>query len=322
MTILFTGTESEAFNFSSPPVVSTTATFFDNRFVRHALRLPTSEMSSAKWAPGEKNVWLHFDGAVTNTTGFAGTIGLKADDGTQLVFLNGTSNQDWWLPQFYIRTPAGTSQYVYRVADTFLNRRVVDIHYRNTVDGRIALYIDFVKVYEITGDFSALPDARYFSAGSTANFPAFYISQVIVATTTTLGHKLAYQPPLDNGIHTAWTGDVSQVNQTLVNDASFISSNTPDQRESFTKALFTVPIGMTVRAVGVSSRARSDESGPQKLSHMLRFGSTDYDSPATDLDVGLTTVQHLWHLNPATGEPWVNIDAGSATLEFGVKAVA
>lgn len=316
MTVLFAGTEPDAFNYPSAPSFETGGGRYDGTFVRGALR-PNGNVSSPDWTP-VKSTWLHFDHCVYQNNSLNADLGLEAADGTPLVRVifntgDATGTMIYWNGTTWVglgKVPISNSSLL-----------TYDIHYRNTATGRIAFYVGSSLIAQATGDFSALKDAARFRANNNNNF-WMALSQVVVADEPTLGFKLAYRQPTGAGVHTAWAGTFAEVNAQIPTDTVNISSNTADQRESFTKALFTVPNGMEVKTVGATARTRRGETGPQKISMSLRFGSTDYDSPAKDVGVDMRPIQAFWDVNPATGLKWVNVDAGSITVEFGVKAVA
>lgn len=319
MSILFVASEVDSFEFAGTWGQTTDANYFDNVYVRTAFAPKNGHVALSPVFPAAADeTWLHFEQRYTYVGGAlqdrsmsllsaagAEILRVRDDAGKSRVeYYNGTS---WVL--------VGTWNHADR-------RDVFDIRYRNTADGVISLYQNNYLLFEATGDFSALLDVVRLRVYSTSGNDTWWLSQIIVADEPTLGFHASYRQPTAAGTHTAWTGTWDEVDAILPNPALFIASDTVDQRENFLKSIFNVPNGFSVKAVAVTALGRRGATGPQNANLSIRFGSTDYDSSAKPLALGLSPVQAFWHTNPATTLPWVNSDAGSATLEFGVKAAA
>lgn len=318
MTILFAGAEPDAFKYNGSVAQITTTDHFDAAFARGAMSFSGGSRADSAPVPipGDKDIWFHWEARMPGTNATAASIDGQSSAGVSMFrwYVPGTAN-----PQFQYWNG---SAYVTLATIPFDSARyTVDINYRNTVDGRIALYVNNYLMVEVAGDFSALANVDRITIFNRSN-NGFSLSQVIIADECTIGFKLAYRQPTAGGTYTAWAGTFNEVDDFVPVESSFINTGVAETRESFTKAAFSVPVGYRVKAVGATARARRGEGGPTNIAFMLRFGSTDYDSGDKALALDFNPVQAFWHVNPATTLEWTPADAGSASVEFGVKARA
>lgn len=147
-------------------------------------------------------------------------------------------------------------------------------------------------------------------------------SQFVVADEPTIGWRLMTAYPSGVGANSDWTGSYTSVDETSGTsgwDADFIFSDTNGDVSTF--ALTTVGglTGYTVRAVGVSARAKKGASGPSNLQLVLRSGGTDYTSSSQSLSVGYGAHVAVWEQDPNTSADWLN--ASISSLQAGVKAI-
>ncbi len=145
----------------------------------------------------------------------------------------------------------------------------------------------------------------------------WYYSEVIITDDEpTLGWRLSTLTPNTNGNYNEWAGDVAGVQG--VADGQSISSDTPNERQSWTLSTYGGPATSSgVRAV-VNKIIASDGagSGPSNITPFTRHGSTDHDGTAYSPD-GLAKMVILDD-DPDTGLTWDTADL--ATLEVGVKS--
>lgn len=313
MTVLFVGAEPDSWDASAALIVSTSGVDFRATYGRLGFAPLLSALCySIAWTPVSET-WLHWDGRMigTNASTISTELVSAAGQGqVRLAFISNVPTLQSWNGSAWVTLWTG-------VQDTALHE--YDIAYRNETDGFISLYIDGYRQYHATGDYSAMTDVNRVSIVARALNGMWY-SQVVVADEPTIGFRVAYRPPTGAGNYTAWTGAFGDVDDTVIDLTDFITSNTAAQSETFTKAVFTAPAGFRVKTVGMAAYARRGATGPQNLGMMLRFGSTDYVSADKPLELGFKAYQHFWHVNPATTLEWTPADAGSVTVEFGVRS--
>ncbi len=322
MAVLFAGTEIESF-LTNLTAQASTSGYFDSTYVRCAMVPAPGEVFATPVFAAQSHLWFHFDLRLFDGTSstplyinFIGTDGvawlrLRNGPDLQLERWNGSAYVSVWT------YPSGVPDY------TTVHSYDLEIDIPGDV---IKLYIDNYVTYHSTADNSAFSDFEKMSVtGGQRTMGAF--SQIMVADEITAGWKMFYRPPTGDSVvsgHSAWTGGYVDVDEYLNNyDSDFISSATANQIELMTKGSISIPNGFAVKAVGVSARAKNSASGPQSYQPVIRFGSTDYvgDTITPDLTFGGAPGFYGWAVNPATSLPWVPSDAGSSTLEFGLKSI-
>jgi hypothetical protein len=313
MTILLTASEPDAFVYANVGILTDAATFQAD-FARCSFTFLNGD-AYINFPPSATNeTWFHFD--VNSPSGGGGT-GYWTFRSASLVNVVRLSFDGSGV--IAIQHWNGTSWVIAPGSFPVSGLRTVDIRITNKVAGIIEVYVNNVKVLGVSGDFSGLDTPAQFAYSQRAG-SQLYFSQIIAADEPTIGFKLASRHPTGAGFHTAWDGTWDDVDDIVPTMTSFISTGTANARENFTKAVFTAPSSYKVKTVAVAARARRGTTGPDKLVGSLRFGSTDHDSPAKALSLGFQTYQFFWDQNPATLLPWTLADAGSVTVEFGLKA--
>jgi hypothetical protein len=155
--------------------------------------------------------------------------------------------------------------------------------------------------------------------GRTVHSTAY--SQIIVADEPTIGWKLMTVPMTGQGsTHTFTTGGFANIDETVYSDGDFIQSNTAAQVELFTGTPVGSFTGYTIRAVGVTARAKQSGAGPTKMRLLLRAGGTTYDNGSDiTLDFGYGAYCAVWETNPSTAADFLSSEI--TALEYGVKSV-
>lgn len=214
-----------------------------------------------------------------------------------------------------------------QISVTMGSRQTIDLQVVcNSASGSIKLYIAGTqRITSGTIDLSAitaLNKNRFlgYTEPSSGLATHTYVSQVIVANESTIGMRLLTRYPNAAGATSSWTGAYTDIDEIVYEDADFILSGSNNQVSTFGQTGPAIT-GYTVRAVGVTARARKGASGPQNLRHALRVSGTDYFSGSDiALDAGYLATETIWETNPATSAAWVNtaIDA----LQPGVKSIA
>lgn len=116
-----------------------------------------------------------------------------------------------------------------------------------------------------------------------------------------------YQVAAINGNSASNTGAASgvytDVNETVVNDATAIAVSTSGNKAGQTKAVLTAPSGYAVGAMVLSARGRAAGSITDgKLG--VRSGGTNYSSSGRSFSSGYEPRQSIRQTDPATGAAW------------------
>lgn len=194
-----------------------------------------------------------------------------------------------------------------------------DIYFRAGVSGEVTVWRDEELVATWSGDTSLVSiENLLFGNPVSSGAQVSVISQVLVADSPTLRSKVSSRRPDNNGTYTAWTGDVTALDEAVSDFADQIVTSSTSDRESFTCSArsFTgyQPLGVGVTLMGY----RAGASSP-KIRTFLRRSGVDYDGTDITLDFGRSRHRELWETDPSTGTAWTAEAAQDATLEFGVQ---
>lgn len=336
MTFDFAGNEMEAFNVSTANVVEQAiAGYFDTACSRTAIRLglgsPAGEYADTPTVTARTTRWLHcyYRVSISSAASNAAPILILFNDvGTQVFRIyfpnanNVTSAQaQYWNGATWVNIGAAISL----VASTTYT---FDLEVVCGASGSFRFFINS-SILAASGSATMtavtnIARARFHtttSSGSSGN--QSYVSQVILANESTLGHQYYTKPPTADGANTTWSGTFADVDETPLSQADFIESLNANEVETFTGAAITIPPNVVVKAVVVSGQMKNVAGGPQNAQGALRKGGVNYFS-ANIPGVGLSyaPAQAIFENDPSTAVPWVPADAVAATLEFGYRSIA
>lgn len=194
-----------------------------------------------------------------------------------------------------------------------------DIYFRAGSSGEVTVWRNEEVVATWSGDTGSLSiDNLWF--GNPVEFGAqeAVFSQILVADFSTLRSKISSRRPDVNGTYTAWTGDVTALDEAVSDLTDAITTTSTSDRESFTCSARSFS-GYAPKAVGVTFMGyRSGASAP-KVRPFLRKSGVDYDGADVTLDFGRSRHAEFWENDPETLSPWSAASAGAASLEFGVQ---
>jgi hypothetical protein len=148
-----------------------------------------------------------------------------------------------------------------------------------------------------------------------------YASKIFMDTEDTRNSDLITCAANGDGFNTAWTGTYTDINEIAVNDATFISSNTTGQKETFTIATPSIGIN-NIKAVVLGCRSNRSGAGPQNIEPVLRLSGTDYIGSVFATDANINSQSIVIGVNPATGNLWQNSEVTSANFEYGYRSAA
>lgn len=144
-----------------------------------------------------------------------------------------------------------------------------------------------------------------------------YWSQILGADFDTRDSR--YQMPLINGAGgaTDGTGAYTDVNETVLSEATAAFVTAVGQNRSFTHAAITVPGGYQIGAACVSGRVRDDESVDVALG--FRVNGTNYPTDV-DSSTGYEPRTLMLETNPDTAAAWDQTTYNNAEPLFGAVA--
>lgn len=311
-------------------IEDTTAGTFDSSFARCSVVAVGSSCYAETQDYGASAItaegWMHFDLSMS-AGGVAGErtlLSWRDNAGAERVRLthdpsNGNTKLYYDVGAGIVQAGSTITTVLQGSRQTFDLRAVI-----NGASGSLTLYIaGNARITSATIDFTAITNlnkARFTGwlwAGGVDNGRT-NVSQVIIATESTIGMAVMTGYPSGAGANTAWGGTFVDIDETVYDDTDFISSATNGQRESVAVTLVSAITGYNVRAYCVNARAKKGSSGPANLQLSVRVGATDYDSSSKALDLGYGSWGNVWEDNPATAVDWTAAEATAA--QAGVEA--
>jgi hypothetical protein len=326
----FAGGELSSFDPADSSAIESLDTIFgsytwNTSFARCALRITgaTSYASSPKWTAAS-TFWFHasvfpsLTSPVGRTLSFlaAGVEVMKATTET------GGGGDIWrfYTLQSSVLTDVGVTA---TTSSDTLNQ--IDIKLVAGGSGSFAVYIagTLAPGFPVTGldhsDFSGVTQIQLFGQQG-SRFPgSVYWSEVICDTTNHIGDHLWTVPLNTNSaINTGWTGNVTDVNEIVLNDSNFAAAASAALVSTYYASGFSMG-SANVLAVIVGARAKCGSGGPQNLGLCVRTGATNYFSSTLALDVGYQAFSYPWSNNPSTSAPWTA--AASQAIEAGEQSI-
>lgn len=322
----FGGGEMGSFDPSTNAVVESVGASHNATYARCAIDIPSGNwMTSPTWTAAS-TFWFHADLAV----------GLPFDpatDGYVLQFLNGANevmrmtatgetSMTW---KFYTRQSA-----VMTLAGSF-TVPTFGVGY-NTYDfgivaggaGTFSAYSAGTQMFSVIGldhsSWSGVTQVKLFSCGDAfgASTDAAW-SQVICDSTPHIGDRLwTYPIDTNSAVNTGWTGDVSDIDEIVYNDANFIGAPSAALVRTFFANGFNLG-AKNIVAVLTGSRAKKAATGPSALKNTIRVNGANASGPTINLDVGFQACCNSWTTNPTLGGAWVA--ANAQTVEAGDTSV-
>lgn len=329
MAILFAGSEMDAFvTFDEESVTANTSTNFDSDYARGAMRCTNAAYIQANWA-STTSIWIHFIAT------WASTPDAQMDSDYFYVYSsadvaclrgdmqNGDVLYQYWDGAAWQNIGSGT-----------LHSPVENTEYTIDININIADSGGFYKVYidgslwEETGnidtnvtDVAAVDYLRLYSSNRDS-FDRMDYSEVICADESTIDWRLQTLEATAAGTTSDWTGAYTDIDDTVIVDKTdIIETDTATDVVTYACANMSTPAKAVgeIKGVVVSCQARaSSASAPQSIDGVVRVNSTDYNSAASNLDIGYEIHQFIWDVSPDTAVLWTSTEVDA--MEFGFEA--
>lgn len=327
MTVYFMAGELAGMTPSDSDVIEVqTSGTYNSSFARCAIQ--ADENANYFTSPSIANltdVWLHFDIQNTGTAmGSASrqTIFQWFDSG----FTQSRIRLDYHNLVLYLRYWDG-SGFVDAGSTTvniISNRQTIDIHVVcNSASGSAKVYIGgTLRIDSGTVDLSSFANLNRirFHGVNYAGGQPNNVSQIVVASTSTIGNVLATVVMTGQGAtHTFTTGGFANIDEVALSDADLINSGTANQVELFTGTPVASFTGYVIKAVAVDARAKTSGGAPSQAQLALRSAGTTYFSATKTLDAGYDSIFNVWETNPATSAAFLSSEI--AALEYGLKSI-
>lgn len=265
------------------------------------------------------DAWVHFDYNTGNQSGNFLIAQLVNSSGVPVVRLMQTSNNavrpEYWNGAAWVTT--GT---IY--ASGASGRATYDIHAVAGAAGSINLYYNNNLVSTITGLNAAVDNFAFLDIATSSVVP--YHSQILVSDVNTIGAKVSSITPNANGANTAWANDYLNVVKSGWNDATFISSATLGDKETYGASDPFVQTGYAVSSVWFAVRARLGFASPVNIKPLIRIAGVDYAGGYNFAGAGLNSTTFgpavaAFTLDPSGGA-WGSANLNAA--EYGFQSAA
>lgn len=331
MTVLFVGLEDIDATTLTGHTFTTATAAHDGTYSRGALYNSTASAVININAPSgisETELWCHFTASYLGTASktfnewlvqFTRSGGVAA--GLYVV----SSNYELGLSSVKLGFDDGTGVITYGESFVLTNTaNYFDI--RTKISGSnilVQLYADRNLVRELKGTLSSpytMNNLVLGTSGAAGANAGWGFSQIVLATTPTLGWLVMCKGPNANGTDSGWTGSYTTIDETINSDSDIITTILTPRRKSVTTSATTAPAGTEVKALAVSTRGRT--SGVvSSYNHYVKKSGVQYDKPNKAPSSSYAGFQDIWEVDPATGVKWTTSDIGNATLvEVGCRA--
>lgn len=209
-------------------------------------------------------------------------------------------------------------------SNSITSQSFLDVYIDYQASGTFAVYNGGTLIHSYSGDVTtnsvtALKEVRFgqalhSAAGATARY-----NEMIVSTTDSRGMRVVSLPPQADGNAMQWTGAYSDIDETTLSDADFITTDADSQKAQVT--IGALPAGTwSVPAIVQVARMNRGATGPQQIQWTARVSGTDYNSGSVGLNLALTTQGFIRATNPATSAAWTAAELGTAGLNFGLES--
>jgi hypothetical protein len=183
----------------------------------------------------------------------------------------------------------------------------------------IRVYVDGALLITFTGDAMGATgiagfDSVFISQPNTLN--ATYVSEVIVADEDTRAFSLATLAPSAAGTTDDWTGAYTDVNETTINDATVVTTDTPVLDEQFDLGSLTAG-SFQVRNVKIVARSENTVgSTVTTVALGVNSGGTiDPGSPQA-LTTAFVPLERFMSQNPVTAANWTQADTNALQVNL------
>lgn len=144
-------------------------------------------------------------------------------------------------------------------------------------------------------------------------------SELICDTVPHIGDRLRTYPiDTASAVNTGFTGSVSNIDEIVYNDATFVFATANGQISTYYASGFSLGT-YNIASVGVAARAQCGLTGPQNMQIAIRVGATNFMSSTIALAVGYQACTNVWTTNPHAGAVWVASTAQA--IEGGMEAI-
>lgn len=265
---------------------------------RTALQMDEADGAYLDFVSQTGDVWLHYKSRDWDGASYSGSaFGSGFVDGANARVVGISSYFDGALK---LRIVAEATNYDTGVEFDGGNTHVIDLK-ANVTTGAVDLYVDGILEWSNTVTFTKTEIARAVVSGSDPND---HVSDIIVATTSTVGWYLAHKAPTSVGNYTGQASGVfSDIDDLDQDNAAKMIISTDGNRASFATNSPPAPSGgEEIKGLAIAWYAQRTASGPNTLTPFVRSASTDTDGPDVALDAAWATGQAVFSVTDKDAE--------------------
>lgn len=259
---------------------------------------------------GRSDIWIHFEL----------NIGLSQAGKTPIVVKNSIGVTVFSIDSNGTLSVGGTVLSSINLWST-TGRFTYDIHLRGGIGGVIEIYCDSQIMFTQSGTYNTIADmdtVTFSPVGddSTSTTNSIW-SQIIIADEITVGWKLATLVIESAGSSTQFLGTVSDINEIVLDDNTFISANSADLINTWNVSDLD-PIYTNIKAVVIAALSKYTGTGPKNMDAVVRINTVNYYTPFPALTVGYAPGSVILPIDPSTGSSWTRAKVN--TIEYGLKS--
>jgi hypothetical protein len=299
---LFAGGRLDAFTFSAGAAVElTTSGRFDASFADCAIALDTGDTIVAGFTTASSGVLVDTTVVSGETLYFHGReyIGYSTAVGANMIFAvydNAgfpwlalrTGNVSATMTFAYNSGTGGSPTWTALTTQVGSNGTTFTWDLKLTIGSphSVELSVDGSVIYSGTFTQASFTDAAEMRlTGGSATSVTFWSEIICSRGIPLVGARLQTLRPSGAGSNSGFTsGAYTNVNEAIGSDATFDSSATAAQKQSYAMGDFTLPANFAIGAVYHWMRAKQDGAAPVHIQSLIRSGGTDYMS--SDLSPG------------------------------------
>lgn len=201
---------------------------------------------------------------------------------------------------------------------------VVDIRIQAGGAATVSAYLAGTNIFTVTGldhsDFAGITQVLFLGPANGGLNPQYYSQIICDDGVSHVGDALVtLVEDTASVVNTGWSGDVSGINETILDDSHSVISSAAGDVGTYYKNGASLG-AYNVLAICIGARAQLTTGSSTNLQVCLRTNGSNYFSPTVALDFGFQAVCASWRQNPFTAANWDPVTA--AAVEVGMKSVA
>lgn len=323
-TLPFAGGEFASFDPQDGSVVESASAAFQAPYARCAIVIQGGSAGaiSPSWTPVNTTFYVHFDLAASGNNNMSSTTPmlnfLSGPGGMSIASLRGL-NAGNIAATYSIYIGASPTPIGSFTLSNILQTWDIKFDFVNSI---VQVFINGTMTQSYTSiDLGTTGIGQIVLGGSYGIEDTVSWSQIICDDVSHVGDKL-WTFPINtlSSVNNGWTGTVSQVDETITNDANFNYATAASLISTYFASGFSLGT-FNVVAVVVAGRISREVTGPQNVQMVLRVAGGNYFSATVgNFTEGYQACCASWVLDPASGTAWA--PSVAQAIEGGQQSIA